>query len=245
MAKEKRIHRLTLLLFCSLLCTQQCTQQCVCQPGEDEQFLQIQSPLQVYESEQFYVQILLNNEPLANATVLFHNQIKYSNTTGYTSFIAPRVLPNETNTYEIIAYKNRLTPVSINISVENRPQLFALLEKTTMYTSTVFRITVVDDEGRLIENTTLFFNNKKYTTNKNGSMLLTTPEVNKSTVYMIRLEKNGYINNTLLVIVQPWPRSENIIGLYSAIGIFVGIAAFSIVVLMLRHFRRKRINRKK
>jgi len=51
---------------------------------------------------------------LANATVQFNQQQKYSNVNGFVSIVAPRVLPDENNTYSVIAFKERLSAVAVN-----------------------------------------------------------------------------------------------------------------------------------
>ncbi|MEM0467505.1 MAG: hypothetical protein QXX20_07965 [Candidatus Thermoplasmatota archaeon] len=183
--------------------------------------------------------------PLANATVIFNQHTKYTNSTGYTSFNAPRVLPNGIATYQIIAYTSRLSPVYKNISILNRPQLFALLERTAIQAKKPFLITIIDDEGRLIENVTISFNNKQMRTDKNGSIILLAPDVNKTKLFNITLEKNGYINNTILIIVSPFGSSENVVGLYVSIGIFLMLSILSSVLLIQRYLKKKKINRRK
>ena len=211
----------------------------------DEETLSIVCPVQVNESSPFTAQILLNETPLANATVIFNHELKYSNTAGFVQFIAPRVLPDENITFPLVAYKERIPAVTINISVINRPQLFISLESTTIPTKTHFLVTIIDDEGRIIDNASLVFNTKENYTNSNGTIVLVAPQVNKSKVYNITAAKEGYINNTILIIISPEASSENILGLYIALGILLFIAVFPLVVIIMRHYRRKRINRLK
>jgi len=78
----------------------------------------------VEESYPFVVTIKSNNTTIANATVTFNGEENKTNNQGKVIFYAPRVLPNENNTYTITAIKEGYNSTTISIEIVNVPQLF-------------------------------------------------------------------------------------------------------------------------
>ena len=210
---------------------------------EDPLELSVICASKVNESYPFIVTVKVNNISIANATVTFNEDAKLTNLFGEVTFYAPRVVPDQNNTYNISVFKEGYKTTTITISVVNVPQLFPMAFSSNIKEETEFVVAVEDDEGKLVNNATITFNSKKYQTDINGTITLTTPSVNKSKLYIINVTKSGYIDNSIFVIIYPNPSKENIFGSFVVIGICIFIAVLSIAILIGKHLRRKRINR--
>jgi len=188
----------------------------------DEEFYQDLSiivPSQVNESFLFSVTIKSNNVSLANVTVTFNGKINRSDSFGIAGFTAPRVLPDGDNTYTIIAFKDGYNETVVDITVVNVPQVFPGVMSSNIVEKAIFIVTVIDDEGRIIDNTTIVFNGKEYLSSVNGTVSLTTPSVNKSKAFVISATKLGYIDYSIFITVYPDLSPENLIGFFIVIFI--------------------------
>ena len=104
-------------------------------------------------------------------------------------------------------------------------------------------MTVYDDEGGIVNNVTIMFNNIEYISNLNGTVEITTPSVNKTKTYIISSTKQGYIDNSIIITVYPALSSENLIGFYIVIGICILIVVTIVIIMLRKYFKKKRINR--
>lgn len=213
--------------------------------AEDELLtdLSITCPSQVNESFPFNVTIKSNATFLANVTVTFNGEINRTNSFGTAGFYAPRVLPDEDNTYTIIATKPGYNETIAQVTVLNVPQVFPTVSTSHIFEKTLFVITVIDDEGSVVDNATVMFDNKEYFSSSNGAIELVAPAVNKSKTYVISVTKPGYIDYSTLIVVSPSFSFENLIGFFVVIGICIIIIVAVIVIMLLKHLRKKRINR--
>jgi hypothetical protein len=206
--------------------------------------LSIQCSSEVNEKAFFTVNITSQNTSLANATVTFIEETSLTNTQGIVTFQAPRVVLDENNTYTIAASKEGYNTTTMSITVLNVPQLFATVASSYLTENTTFIVTVVDEQGRIIENATIMFERTEYTTDENGTVTLQTPLVWKSETYFINVTKSGYFSNALPIVVSPRPSSENLLGFLIFIGICFIMVIASLAILISRHLKRRRINRK-
>ena len=207
------------------------------------QDLSIICPFKVNESFTFDVTIKSNNLSLANATVIFNGKINITNTFGKVSFTAPRVLPEEDNTYSINALKDGYNKNIVNITVVNVPQVFPNIKSLNIVEKTIFIVSVIDDEGRIIDNATITFNGKEYFINVNGTVSLTAPSVNKSKVFVISANKLGYIDYSIFITIYPDLSPENLIGFFIVIFICILIVVLTVIIMLRKYLKRKRINR--
>jgi len=213
--------------------------------AEDELLmdLSIICPSQVNESFLFTVTITSNDISLANVTVIFNGKTNLTDSFGIVGFSAPRVLPDEDNVYPIVASKAGYNETSVNITVANVPQVFLIVSPPNIVEKKSFIVTVYDDEGRLVDNASITFNDNEYLSRSNGTVDLVTPSVNKSKVYVISATKQGYIDNSIFITVYPSLSPENIMGFFIVIGICIIIIFAVVVIMLMRYLKRKRINR--
>jgi hypothetical protein len=206
--------------------------------------LSIQCSSEVNEKAFFTVNITSQNTSLANATVTFIEETSLTNTQGIVTFQAPRVVLDENNSYTITASKEGYNTTTMSITVLNVPQLFATVASSYLTENTSFIVTVVDEQGRIIDNATIMFERTEYTTGENGTVTLLTPQVWKSETYFINVTKSGYLPNDLPIVVSPRPTPENLLGFLILIGICFIIVIASLAILISRHLKRRRINRR-
>ncbi len=209
---------------------------------ENSSDLSIICPSQVNESYPFVITIKSNNISIDNVTVIFNGGENLTNSAGRVIFYAPRVLPDENNTYNITASKEGHNSTTISITVANVPQLFPTVISSTIDEGTDFVVTVSDDEGRLVDNATIIFNDKSYKTDINGTITLTAPSLNRTEEYTINATKPGYIDNSILIRIIPGPSQENLLGFYISVLILIFIAILVVVLLIMKHLKRRRIN---
>lgn len=206
--------------------------------------LSLLCPSQVNESAVFIVTVTSENTTIANATVIFNGQTNLTNAAGKATFQAPRVLPNENNTYLIIVSKQGFNTTTCSLTIINVPQLFPLVDNGQFIENTTVVVTVIDEQGRMIENATIVFDANEYQTNKNGTATFQTPPVRNSETYTITARKTGYLENSILIIVSPRPSQENILGFLLLIGICLMIAACSMILILRKYLKQQKINRR-
>jgi len=213
--------------------------------AEDEVSLDLSifCPSIVNESFPFVVTVKSNNISIVNATVTFNGKTNVTNSSGMVGFFAPRVLPDGDNTYTIIAAKDGYNATVVNITVVNIPQVFPDVKSSNIVGKTIFIVTVYDDEGRIIDNATITFNNKEYMSSINGTVALPAPPVNKTKTYVISATKQGYIDGSIFITVDPALSPENLMGFLIVIGICIVIIVATFIIMLKKYLRRKRINR--
>ena len=213
--------------------------------AEDELLidLSIICPSQVNESFPFSVTIKSNNVSLANVTVTFNGKINRTDSFGIVGFTAPRVLPDGDNSYTIIAVKDGYSTNIVNIAVVNVPQVFPTVRSSNIVEKTIFIVTVIDDEGRIIDNATIVFNGKEYLSSVNGTVSLSAPSVNKSKAFVISAIKQGYIDYSIFITVYPDLSPENLIGFFIVIFVCILIIVLTFIIMLRKYLKRKRINR--
>lgn len=226
---------LFLLLFLSLQNAQ----------AEDEISLDLSifCPSIVNESYPFVVTIKSNNISIANATVIFNGKTNVTNSLGMAGFSAPRVLPDEDNSFIIAAFKEGYNSTTVHITVANIPQVFPIVIVSNIAEETSFVVTAIDDEGRIVDNATITFNNKEYVSSANGTVVLLAPSVNKTKTYVISATKQGYIDYSIFITVDPALSPENLMGFFIVIGICFVIIVATFIIMLKKYLRRKRINR--
>ena len=173
----------------------------------------------------------------------FNGKTNKTDSSGVAGFSAPRVTPNEDNVYTIVAFKEGYNRTSLDVIVANVPQLFLMASPSNIVEKTSFVVTVVDDDGGLIDNASITFDNDKYLSCSNGTVNLPAPSVNKSKVYVISANKQGYIDNSILITIYPLLSAENIIGFFIVIGICIAIISAVVIIMVRKYLKRKRINR--
>ena len=197
----------------------------------------------VNESSSFFVTIQYDGSPVSNVTVRMNGQINLTNEEGTAWFIAPRVLPDENKTLLINATKEGYNSSSISVLVQNIPQLFPTLSQSNIEESTNFTLTILDDQGQLVPNASIIFNDQSYHSDANGTATLLSPSVDSSSEYFINVSKTGYLKNSISLKVVPKPTLENILGIYLAIITVIIIISLTGIVVIARYFRRKQINK--
>jgi hypothetical protein len=203
----------------------------------------IVSPEKINESYPFFITIQADNHPVVNVTVRVENQINLTNETGIAGFIAPRVLPNENKTLNISAYKEGYNSTLKKIMIINIPQVYPVLETAIIEETQNFTLTVIDDEGRIVDNATVNFDNQDYFTNGNGTIILRSPDVDRTTTYIINISKQDYIDNSITIRILPRPSFENVFGAYIAISIIITIILTASGILLIKYYQRWRLNR--
>jgi hypothetical protein len=203
----------------------------------------IQCPEDVNESYLFSVIITSDELFIANATVMFNEETNVTDKNGVVIFTAPRVLPFENRTCNITVAKKGYNSTSRTINVTNVPQLYPTLETAIVEEKTNFTLIILDDEGRIIPNATVSFNNQAYHTDTNGSVILKTPAVETTIVYFINITKPGYIANSIGIRILPGPSIENVVGAYIAIAIVAILITTTAVLFLIRYYQRWRFNR--
>lgn len=211
--------------------------------NENSSDLDIICSSQIDESYPFIVTIKSNNTVIINATVTFNEGKNFTNEHGQVVFHAPRVLPDENNTFNITATKEEYNSTTISIEILNVPQLFPTVSVSNIEEETNFTLLVLDDEGQIVNNTTIEFNNRSYKTDNNGTVTLTAPSLDKSGEFYINATKVGYIENSISVRIIPKPSLENILGFYLSIVIVIFIVVLTGLIAIIRYIRRRRINR--
>lgn len=214
--------------------------------AEDEILMDlvIDCPLQVNENFYFSILITSNNVFIDNVTVTFNDQTNITNSEGIVGFIAPRVLPDENKTYTIIASKEGYNTTTCQITVLDYPQVFPIVSISNILEKTMFIVTIIDDERRVVNDAKVIFNGREYLSSGTGTVTLTAPAVNKSQMFNISVSKQGYIDSTISVTIYPSISSENIIGFYFVIGICIFIIILTGIYMVFKNIRRKKINRK-
>jgi len=197
----------------------------------------------VEESYPFVVTIKSNNTTIANATVTFNGKENTTNNQGKVVFYAPRVLPDENNTFNITAVKEGYNSTIISIEILNVPQLFPTVFNSNIEEEMNFTVLVLDDEGQIVNNTKIEFNNRSYKTDENGTVILAAPTLDKTGEFWINATKAGYIKNSISIRIIPKPSLENILGLYVSILIVILIGILTGLIVTMKYLRRKRINR--
>ncbi len=206
--------------------------------------LSLSCAAEVNEGSMFVITVTSGNVSIANATVRFNGEQNITNASGKVSFKAPRITPDENKTRTISASKNGYNTTTCLITILNIPQLFPTVSSTYLAENTTFIIVVVDEQGRNINNVTLRFQDKNYVTDENGTVVLQTPLVRKSETYTIDAQKEGYLTNTLRIVVSPKPSQENMIGLLLLIGICFVTVLVSIFLVANKYLKKRRINRR-
>jgi len=198
---------------------------------------------EVNEDSMFRVTVKSGAEVVPNATVTFFGENAITNVTGNVTFKAPRIVPDANNTFTITASKEGYQTANTSITIRNIPQLFPTVDSPYMTEDTTFVVTVIDDQGQLIENVTLTYEKEDYFTDENGTVSLCSPSVRKSETYTIAVHKQGYLSNSLQIIVSPRPSDINILGIQLILGICVVTIVSSIALLTGKYLKKRRINR--
>ena len=214
-----------------------------CASSEIVSNLTILCPDQVNESYAFIVTIQSDNNIVANVTVVFNGEENLTNQYGKVTCYAPRILPDENKTYIISASKTGYNATTKNITILNIPQLFPIISPTHIEAGVNFTILITDDEGQTISNATITFNTMNYLSDKNGSITITAPIISTSNQYYLNITKVGYISNSIIINIVPGPSTENILGLYIAILIAIGIASTTVTLFIRNYLRHRRINK--
>ena len=157
--------------------------------------LVITCPPIVNESAVFTCTITSNGSAIDNVTVEFDGNINLTNSLGQVQFTASRVLPYRDNNFTIIASKHGYLQNSTNISILDVPQVLPSVMSSNIVENTTFVVTVVDDEGVVVENVTITYLQQEYFTDVNGRVTLKTPCVNKTHVVNIERDKKAITYN--------------------------------------------------
>ena len=191
----------------------------------------------------FHITITSNNTPVENVTVTFNGETNMTNSSGIVGFIAPRVSADTNHFYPIKASKEGYNTSTDTITVQNVPQVLPTVDVPGITENTSFIVTTFDDQGRIVSNVTILFNEKEYRTASDGTVRLTAPLVNKSKVFQISAQKPGYIDFSIAVTIYPSISSENFIGFIIVIIICASIIVATFIIMIRKYLKRKRINR--
>ena len=211
--------------------------------SEDPLVFSLDYPSQVNESSSFLVTVTSQDQPVVNATVMFHGQTMLTNATGTTILLAPRILPGENTTFPLLVSKDGYNDTTVYITVLNVPQLFLTVASSYLFEVTYFILTVIDDNGTVVANATIRFNATTYYSDTNGTVLLATPHVLKTTDMVINATKQGYLPNTMVIVVSPTLSQQNLIGFLLVIGMCLVIATLLVIFVVERYLKHRRINR--
>jgi hypothetical protein len=213
--------------------------------GSDQRVPQLDllCPSHVNESDTFAITVTIHGSPVDNVTVTFIDQTNLTNSSGQATLRAPRVPPHENSTFLLSVSKQGYNATTCRINVTNVPQLFPVVTTSSLIEESEFVITVIDDQGRIVDNATLLFLNKQYWSDKNGNVILTAPCVNNSQLFSITALKSGFLEYTISITVSPSISTPHIIGFYVVIGICLFIVVLSLSILIYKYKEKKRINR--
>ena len=206
--------------------------------------LQILCETQVNEDSVFLVTVKSGVLFMDNVTVMFNGETNQTNATGATGFHAPFVIPDANTTLTIIASKEGYQSANWSIHILNIPQLFPTVTSSLIMENASFVVTVLTDQGIPVENATLTYEHKNYTTDSNGAVGLITPLVPQTKTLILSVKKPGYISNTLALTISPRPTQENLFGVLLILGICAAIVIASLALVIYKYLRERRINRK-
>jgi hypothetical protein len=232
------------MLFCFLLFFLVLALSTIITSSQTHPELLVLCPSEANEDSVFLVTVKSGTIFITNATVTFKGETTLTNATGKVTFQAPRVVPDVNNTFTITASKEGYNTMSCFITILNVPQLFPTIPSTYLTENTTLVVTVVDEQGRPIKNATITYENKEYQTDENGTLTLRTPLVRKSETYKIIASKSGYLSNMFPIVVSPRPSQENLLGFLILLAMCCGIVVISIVLVVSKSLKRRRINRR-
>jgi hypothetical protein len=206
--------------------------------------LQIVCPAQVYEDSVFFVTVKSGVLFMDNATVMFNGDTNQTNATGVAGFRAPFVIPQENTTLTITVLKEGYQSGNSSIHILNIPQLFPMVTSSVMTGNTSFVVTVLTEDGTPVENVTITYDHRNYTTDMNGVVTLITPFVPQTKTMVLSVQKTGYLSNTLSLTISPPPTQENILGVLLILGICAVIVVASLALVVFNYLKARKINRK-
>lgn len=238
--KQKKIVSILLLfvLFMGIMVDSSISQ------NTSPQSLEIQTVSTINESYFFTVLVTSQNNAVENATVSFNGITNITDSFGVAGFTAPRVSSNHSNIFQITASKTGYLSNTTSISVVFVPQLFPFVASAAVTENTYFVVTTFDENGLVIENVTILFDEQLFITDENGEISLLAPWVSKAKQYLITASKPGYLNYSITITINPSLTFENIIGLFFIIAICIGLIFVTFYIVLKKYMKAKRINKK-
>jgi len=159
--------------------------------------LEIQSPSQVIEGENFQITITCKNKPIANAKVtvgwMSGSIYYYSNSNGTVFLTAPQV--NNNTQFFITASKTLYQSKTVWITVTDTPKLEIIVQPTVLEGEDFPVFVFTNQTGEPVQDAIVTFVNESFITDYNGSCMLTAPEVQYSTWtnFSINTSKQGFL----------------------------------------------------
>ena len=170
--------------------------------GRAQDELEIAGPVEAFEGDVITFTITLDGEPV-QARVIFGDDpaVSTNASTGTITFIMPSVPPEGTKYLITASVPGGLT-ASHSIIVKDTTQELDLDISPTLITETEDFMVTVSDGGTPIENVSIRFNSGTSTTNAQGVVTLTAPDVLVTTNYGIIASKQGYAQASTMVTIQ-------------------------------------------
>lgn len=185
-----------MLIICKILIS------FICLNVSANDVLQIMGPREAYEGEEVEFYVTLNNEPI-QARITFGDSliVDWTNSSTGKIILTMPLVSNEEQEFVI----NASIPGGLNVSylvlVRNRTNYLEfeffpeyIIEMTVFNVSVKYRREPVEDA-------TVSFNSAKYTTDSNGNVTLTAPDVLTTTNYGIDINKIGYKSNSTFITI--------------------------------------------
>ncbi|MBN1280657.1 MAG: hypothetical protein JXA00_03320 [Candidatus Thermoplasmatota archaeon] len=204
--------------------------------------LSLLCPTEVDENAWFEVTVTADNTPIANVTMSFITLVYLTNESGAVRLQAPRVEPTQNKSVLLTAEKEGFNATTCQVTIKNIPQLFALVTSSYISENTFFTLTVVDEQGLIVDNVTVTYQNQSYSTDLNGTVPLSTPGVRKSETYEIHVEKSGFLPNTIAINVSPQASAFNLLGFSLILVICCGIIVVSLSIVLYRFWKHRRLS---
>jgi len=161
----------------------------------------------IYETEPFLVMVTdSGGRPIADAAVVFGAEEQRTTVQGVATFIAPEVLVNTSLAVEVSKYGFQSVTTSAYIvdldgsSGDHTSSLTIYVAERALEYEQVL-VTVKDQEGTLIQDAVVWFNEQQKTTNEQGQVSFTAFEVAWDTTADITAIKQGYTSDAESIVI--------------------------------------------
>ncbi|RLF35639.1 MAG: hypothetical protein DRN08_02720 [Thermoplasmata archaeon] len=178
--------------------------------GVEEKKLRIDFKKMVNETEYFDVRVLdMDNNPVEDATVVFNSVQKFSDSNGSVVFLAPSV--EEDTFYVLEAYKQGYLHISSSVQVidldnhsgppPQRRELYIYVRPRVLENE-VFTVIVKDENNYGVPDVSVKFMDTYKTTDYQGVVNFTAPDVSWDTTLKIVAAKAGYQSSSKNIVVK-------------------------------------------
>ncbi len=155
----------------------------------------------IYEGQTLTVTVTSGGSPVSNANVEFAGVTEQTDTNGQASFTVPD--PGvESATYTVTVEKTGYVSAEKSITVIKVYKITIIGPSKSPSAGETFTITVIA-KGSPLAGATVTFNDKTYTSDGEGKVTLTAPDVKEDTTYTITATFENYEDGTLTITIKP------------------------------------------